>query len=120
MRSLSCANLFCMHDSACTRRSTHLRQCHRPCVLSGLSTLALSTLACRQVVRTFDLEENGFTGVFPLWLVQVLATSAVPVLAELDVRSFAVPMTKEGHTLHVPLPLPRHLTMLAYDMAQAL
>ncbi|KAK9839237.1 hypothetical protein WJX81_003310 [Elliptochloris bilobata] len=48
---------------------------------SGSTSAALSR---QSVVRTFDLEDNGFTGEFPLWLVEVLATSAVPVLAELN------------------------------------
>lgn len=51
--------------------------------------------AVRQVRRTFDMEDNGFTGVFPQWLVEVLAMSAVPVVAELDVRcplEHAVPL----------------------------
>jgi hypothetical protein len=71
----------------------------------AISILAFSTLARRQVVRTFDLEENGFTGVFPLWLVQVLATSAVPVVAELDVRSFTVPLAKGRADTARPSPL---------------
>ena len=79
------------HAQPCSFNQSTDKACHCPCALRGLAALAVSTLACRQVVRTFDLEENGFTGVFPLWLVQVLAASAVPVVAELDVRSSAAP-----------------------------
>ena len=51
-----------------------------------MADASLMSAAARQVVRTFDIEDNGFTGVFPQWLVQVMAASAVPLVAELDVR----------------------------------
>lgn len=52
----------------------------------GLATFGDTPRLPLQVVRTLDLEDNGFAGVFPFWLVQALATAPMAVVVELDVR----------------------------------